>query len=1313
MSIRKDFFLEQFDSSFRNHIVEFSKRLTDISKKYDVLILLARKAACLGDCFDELQLSSFHCIVTSSRILDMNLDWLKSKKVAIVDDMLISGTTINNALEKLNGAGVNNVDVYVLSIDENWLNKEMVNPIAPYFKMNSEQTSLICSNIVKAISVVPRPYTIDYPLYKNIRIKESDFPDISNSANWIVYESTSSLQAKHNIINLTITLSEVSVFSFLSEIGLSPNSNMLLKLRLYGLKVKDAYWCQIQPIVILPPIKEIELNKLFDKIVKHFDNESIAKWFKSISNEDTLASKLRLVQYVIGSRLSLYWYRDIICKVDSNIRFEQDFKNINFVFPPPISEAIKNISANENIDFTDVSVNFEEVVYDKPTRTEEDFDELVALYKLSKPFVDLYENKELKARQLVKDLGRDVYKNIEYKAAVNRLNQGYSIADLKEFLTNTPSYINRHKLVSYFLDLYIDKGAVVPITYVKDDLIYRAFRHGEDVEFSENEIRLCMSMLEKFSKGYKKSALPHTVVEKLLVLFIRIGIEKGFLSVSTNPLSEFNPIGIRYYLHGAIVGSFDKCRYKINTGNSLTNVLEEAGYLQRDTFNSPYTINKTPISGVEVKGVSIANQLGLVMGRLLQSPPKISSDELILMSTCPYAIDLIGAMAAEIYLFQNFYNYQKNEFFPLFQFNSQSNFDKIRKQKAFTAINSGTWKYISFKEGVPWNTVEKSYKLLYNEDEMAAEVWKSFWPSTGKETSKDATNPEVIELTRKLATWLFSTRFHVNLIELSLSQGFVCYSNSSSNKEIQDILIETKKYLPELHQRLEALYNQAILKFKADTLNKESVYTYSNNYIKENFQKGRQLLSEVDAVANNFGIPDKVAYYENAVVIDYKNQIISRGDLNRIFDKVINQIRIEAKKDSKTYLFEIPKQYSTIKTGIWVCSSGINSRRWLLTLCARLVQELNNYATLRFTFFLHLETFRIIKNKVSNEYYAPLFWDVAKEILQKNHRQQSGHEVIYYTFSEQNKSAIENEIHNELKDFRIHENGRKIVEIENPYNLKFHSSHFVNMKNRKIKNIMDIGVITIVAEELAAVTDYFEENKSFIEKKGSQSCRTYYTGRINDKDGKELSVVATQAIDQGNRSVIGAYNAIMEEFNPDLIVLLGIGGAIHDKLDIGDVAICDSIFYYDKRSITEDGTNRRLDPFKINAWSKEFIRKYHHKQKTEEPSFESSENSPHSIFKSYFGPIGTGEAVVKYKDAEEKKWLKSVNDKVLAVETEAGGLAQQFYEDELNYSRRAKGILVIRGISDKADVEKKDEWRLAASKNAMKVLVEIFNSSSF
>lgn len=251
----------------------------------------------LADCLDELELTNFHCVVTSSRILDMNLDWLKSKKVAIIDDALISGTTINEAQRKLSTFGIEKVGVYVLSVDENWWTKELVNPMPSYFKLNSEQTSLICANIVNAISVVPRPYTIDYPLFKNIRINEKDFQDLSTSAEWLVYESTSSHQAKHNILNLTIVPNEPTLLAFLDEMGLSIHRNSIFKLRLYALNIKEIFWCQVLPIVILPPITEEELDKIFFRICDYCNDPNIKTWFEHNSKTGGFSCKKN--QYII------------------------------------------------------------------------------------------------------------------------------------------------------------------------------------------------------------------------------------------------------------------------------------------------------------------------------------------------------------------------------------------------------------------------------------------------------------------------------------------------------------------------------------------------------------------------------------------------------------------------------------------------------------------------------------------------------------------------------------------------------------------------------------------------------------------------------------------------------------------------------------------------------------------------------------------------------------------------------------------------------------------------------------------------------
>ena len=151
---------------------------------------------------------------------------------------------------------------------------------------------------------------------------------------------------------------------------------------------------------------------------------------------------------------------------------------------------------------------------------------------------------------------------------------------------------------------------------------------------------------------------------KVYLTDIRVGIEKDFLTISTNPISDYNTVGIRYYLHGAIVGSFEKSIYKSSSENSLTHLLEETGCIHRNKFSDPYSINKVPDSGTEIRGVHVAKQLGLTLGKLLEKDnAKITLDELILLSTCPYVIDVIGAMAAEIHIFQGFYYYRGQHYF--------------------------------------------------------------------------------------------------------------------------------------------------------------------------------------------------------------------------------------------------------------------------------------------------------------------------------------------------------------------------------------------------------------------------------------------------------------------------------------------------------------------------------------------------------------------------------------------------------------------------------------------------------------------------
>lgn len=1309
MNTRQKKFLGQFDSNFRLHIVEFAKHLTEISKEYDILIFMARKAACLADCFNELQLSTFHCEITSSRILDMNLDWLKNKKIALIDDALITGRTILKALEKLKPI-VHEIDVYVLSIDEDYLVQDLVKPKSPYLKFNSEQTLQICFNIVKAISLVPRPYNIDYPLYKDIRFANYDFEYLSSSKNWKVLESTSYLQAEHNILNLTITPDEPTLSLFSSNIGLPIKGDHLIKIRLYASKDDNGYWCQVLPIIILPPIKNVELDKIFNKICENSKSEEFERFF-SIPHElenpefNSSVCRLHLVQYYLGSKFIEYWYNDIVAKIDDNIALEHDLKNINLIFPPPLCDEIIKISTDHDINFSSLNISFEsaETEINQQAATN-DFDEFESFDALSKLFIDQRHEKKL---QIIDQRHE-------------KTPQRYSLNELKCHIEGNPDQANLDKVISSFLDKCIDDGAIVPITYVANTIVYRAFRHGENVEMAFVQKRLCMVMLNRFTECYGDVDLPSALVEKLLVLFVRIGLHKDLLPKAEPSIPGYTTRSIRHCCDGVLVCDYNDCHYKADFSTSLGNTLKKMGFLEVGGSTSHPTLkcNKNAIKddndenakneeGAEYKNAKHkAVSLGLLMGKLLnENNHAISPAELDLLATCPDAIDALGALAAEIHIFLAFYSDQKDLFFKKFESMDRQKFAKIRLQDAFEALNSGALKYNEVKSDTPREIIDKAKKYLIEKDPLYSNVWDELWLQFGAKNN----SLNLIKKLDELAKWLYSTRFCINLIEMSIPDKVSGHKNSKVQGDIDKIFEETEGYLLDLFSTLKKDYAFARDECHSGKSGKENTYNRCCSELDKNFAVGEQLLAEVNYLMHNFGVLPEFTNYENAVHIDVDKSLVEPDVMHQIFENTLHIINKKAKasKEGIAYLFEIPNFSSGVKKGTFFCSSGENAEKWLLKLAYSISEQLKNKVHLKFVFFFHLgNKLKIYKKSHTNEYDAPAFWKLAKKVLESETKLRP--EISYYApVAEYQVQAIETKIREVFKDQSYEKTSPVSTTVDN---VKFFSQSFFCTEDKD--NSCDVGILTVIPEGHNAVINFLSINGASTLEEVIHGGRTYHYGSILDKDKKNLKIVTSQTLRQRSASAIAAYQELTTLFNPTLMVLLDIGGSINKKLDFCDVFIAKSVICYEKRSENEGFTYRYGEEYPMSPFIHILVQQFFNRMGGEEPSLVASEGSKNPNFKTLFGPIGSGEAIIKSKDAEVIKWLKEFNQKVLGVETEGAGLAEKIFEDGLNKEKAAKGILIIRGVSDKANKTKSDKWRLLACENAMKVLVEILKSNT-
>jgi adenosylhomocysteine nucleosidase len=245
---------------------------------------------------------------------------------------------------------------------------------------------------------------------------------------------------------------------------------------------------------------------------------------------------------------------------------------------------------------------------------------------------------------------------------------------------------------------------------------------------------------------------------------------------------------------------------------------------------------------------------------------------------------------------------------------------------------------------------------------------------------------------------------------------------------------------------------------------------------------------------------------------------------------------------------------------------------------------------------------------------------------------------------------------------------------------------------------VDVGVLTVLPLEMAAVAAVLQRAggyRTFQVAGGAQVHRA----RLPGSDGP-VDVVAMQTVDRGPRSAALAYRALRQLFAPPLVLLVGIAGGIGRGVGVGDVVISDQVVYYDARKVAADGVHRRgqsqaVAPVLRNRLN-EFFRRHG----------EEIEVGSGTVVRMHWGPIGSGDAVVADRHAEIRRFLLAFNDKTLAVETEAAGVAQAFYE-EVDTDQALRGWLTLRGVCDLADAGKDDRAHTLAAYHAAEVMAQL------
>ena len=788
---------------------------------------MARKAACFVECLEVLGLTRLNGRVTTDRVLDMDLKWLKERKVVLIDDTIISGTTIHDGLKTLENAKVKEASVMVFCIDKYWYSDDLIKFNGnsclqnPYLKLEHAECLKFCSDIVKALSLYPRPYSIDFPIYPNIRISFNQFEDYFSKTQWNIHENTSEQQRQNQIKVFALTPDINTIKKFEEALGFEISKVAHLKIRFYcnqniskkneftaapnklrrtssqrNQRIQVNYLLKIHPLVLFEPLDKNTVEEIFNLVkINTIKSLSYSNSFQSLS------SKQRFIQYYFSYQLIAFWKKEFESSQNTNIELSISKRSLDYIF---INGNQYDISLS---DLSKISLNkIKTPIKERVLIKNEEITNINPIKinaHLTKNFTDLYHYQELPARRLVKKYGIKAFSKKEYTEKLNRLKIGMSFQNLVNDLEGLlPDLASRKKAVSHFLDIAIDNGLVVPITCIQNNYVYRAYRHGENVIWGENNDRLIGYLFKNFKDSINSKELAKVWFEKLFVIFLKVGIQKNILfpyDYDTSPSEDLNIVGVRSYLFGQVAISYT---ISPNTSPDFLPIIDNdnRGFwtyerLKDDGFivenSSKFTIDTDSLidlysiknpdkfddepSDFTDKSQFIAEDIGDTFG-ILNAEGILTQRDLVLFTSCLNPSDALNSITAEVNLFHE--KWVKNKNYLLENRINKDSADFIliseslrnpEKNISWTAINSGVFKFLGFKNREGFSRIEEitsQIKTSFSKKEAnyILRSWLSYWPSNSD--WQDERIPIVVNLINELGKWIISTCFYYYAIDL-------------------------------------------------------------------------------------------------------------------------------------------------------------------------------------------------------------------------------------------------------------------------------------------------------------------------------------------------------------------------------------------------------------------------------------------------------------------------------------------------------------------------------------------------------------------
>lgn len=822
--------LAQFEPDIAKQLLVFGQHLSTVDA--DIFMFLARKSLRLYDVLLKLGISPIERCIVSDRCLDMRLDSFKGKRVALIDDTLILGTSLAKAKKQLEQVGAQ-VSTHVFCLDREWHSPEIIVPDNVAVELSDDRVMTFCTSEVRALSLTPRPYLVDFPLSRPFRIQDDELDSLLADTGWTAMKLTTELQERNGVATLTFFPASSTLTQFEQIFGKDIFKCLeILKVRMWAKSLENAWHVQIVPIVTLCPLLEESLATLSDYLLELvLGNTPASLRLKSYC--ESPRARQRLCQFIFSIAIGQQFVTDAQQRIGREIHWHFDHDETDRHYGPWLHEEMAFLVENifgwlctraapikqppklerapipESVcQWTETSIGT-----DKRTRTrlltKQPRNRSVSLLAdFAEVFRNIYDIRELPARQEARKLGAKYLDQDSEAPNRDRLDKGVPwqlLVDWMASLYKTPQSKHVTNTFSLLLDLCNDVGIAVPVTCVEEGVVFRGYRHGEDVKFSDSELALAYDAAKGFLETSGLPAIPRLTFEKLLVLLIKVGASQGFLEVLYGASGTDGICKIGFDLKGARPMLIRGPRNRPERNLWLTDYL-----IARNVVRSPlnkggrrgrYELGKRPegnylVSQAPDEAVDLGNIIGMLMRHKRGEAPIMNEMDITLLATCATPSHTAQAMQTELAIFRDWFSPFNEELSKSLLNEPKWIADTLKSMlmsHGYEALHSAKFKFVGFKSNQCDKIIEAGAKGLAAEASIFQRRWLSYWKPL-KETELVEERRQFTPHINSAATLIWELATLIATIEIALRYQQLRKKSSATDGQLVSAISKFRDY---------------------------------------------------------------------------------------------------------------------------------------------------------------------------------------------------------------------------------------------------------------------------------------------------------------------------------------------------------------------------------------------------------------------------------------------------------------------------------------------------------------------------------------